>query len=71
MCFKVINRAKWVVSSKKKKEERIELTPDNVNTQNQYIDNMTPRRCSLQLSRDLPSDLVPLLSEEIIQQEGN
>ena len=74
MCFKVINRSKWVVTeqSKKIKKERIELTPYNVNTQNQYgIDKMTPRRCFLQLSRDLPSDLVPLLSEKIIQQEGN
>ena len=32
----------------------------------QYIDTMTPRWCFIQLFRDLPSDVVPVLSEWVI-----
>ena len=45
----------------------IESTPYHVNIiKTKIMDTMTPRWCFLQLSRDLPSDFVLLLSERVI-----
>ena len=57
MSFKVTYRSKWAVRSKK----MIQKTSYNVEKNPKK--NMVPRRCFPQLSHDLPSDFVILLSE--------